>query len=419
VNPAAEKGQKLPGRRPLLQSGPLARTMTAILILWIGLDIGLRIGPVAWLNTLPQLQLARIPGRFHPFIPSQALVQNPWVGETALAGNLTPTEFRDPVRFSTDELGYRLTPGVTPQTKIEALTFGGDSLSYGGSLSDDETLASVLTRDHGIVTYNAGHFFRDTELLASLDDLLKKLGNQRPEILELFWENNPPAISRLEYRRWQIDGPGERLLGSSEYHRIRQSAQFAKRAVQSWWALSPAEVISTRLIKRISNDRILPNPYLPGVQVRKLPDGRRFVFLQKEVEVAKNPPDDRQLQADITYYSHLSSRLAERGMRMRVLLIPNRYSVYGQVVDGEGAVPSPRYLNRLEAELRQKGIATVNLLRAWQPEANHDAATGNLSYYREDHHWTSEGVRRAARLIAAQMRDVSSKPAAGGLNAVQ
>src|ERR1035438_4367427 len=75
------------------------------LILWLALDILPRFLPVSWLHILPEHVATRRPGKFTPFIPNLTIRYDPWIGETAMTGNLQPMETRTALTFSTDSLG--------------------------------------------------------------------------------------------------------------------------------------------------------------------------------------------------------------------------------------------------------------------------------------------------------------------------
>lgn len=389
----------------------------SLLVLWAGTDFTLRLLPLDWLHLLPEHIASRRPGRFRPFIPNLSIVLDPWIGETAMTGNLAPSEFRPPIRFSTDSLGFRKTPGVPPGGPIDLLLFTGRSYAYGGGLSDDETFPAALTRVTGLKTYNGGRFYRDPENLQSLDWLLQALHRPRPGILLLYWEDFDLYLHELDRLPWPSDGPGEALLGASRYSALRAGLQYAKRRAVAWWTVSPLEILSIRAFKFLTGGRILPNPYRSNVAVRHLPDGRRLLLLQQEVDRVLHPPDPADIRRHGDYFASLSSGLARRGLRSYVVLVPNRYSVYGPLIDGAAADPRPHYLDRLEADLRSRGIRVVNALPLLRSTAVQDLASGDLSYYREDHHWTPLGVERIARVAAARIR--SQSPSEETTRAVQ
>ena len=249
--------------------------------------------PVGWLHVLPEHVATRRPGKFYPFIPNLKIHYDPWIGETATTGNLPPEETRPPVDFSTDSLGFRLTPGVPPDSKVDLLLFAGASFAYGGGLSDDETFPSVVTRQSGLHMYNGGHFYWDFQGLDALDWLVEHLNHQHPAVVLLEWEQAEHEISNLVGLPWKVDRPGAAILGADRYHRLRNDVQYSRIYLTALTFVSPLEVLSIRAFKSLCNDRILPNRYSHAVVEKQLPCGRRILFLKEEVDRTLHPPDDR------------------------------------------------------------------------------------------------------------------------------
>jgi hypothetical protein len=381
-----------------------SRWIVAVLCVWLVTDVLSRALPLEWLNILPEHIATRRPGMYAPFIPNLRLHYDPWVGETALTGNLSPTETRSPVEFSTDSLGFRLTPGVPPNGKADLLLSSGASFAYGGGLSDDETFASVVSRESGLRMYNGGHFFWDLQGLDALDWLLGKLNHQHPALVLLEWEQAEHEISNLVGLPWKTDRAGMALLGTDRYQQVRRDVQYARVYLNAVLNISPLEVLSIRAFKSLCNDQILPNRYRQAVVERAMPNGKRILFLRDEVVRTLHPPDNRYVQRRAEYFDFYARELAKRNLQVYVILIPNRYTLYGPLLDNYR--PSePRYLDRLEAALKEKHVPVLNTLPMLESHAREDIAAGNMSFYREDHHWSAEGVRRVAGAFVQKLKD--------------
>jgi hypothetical protein len=385
------------------------------------LDVAGRFGPIEWLNVLPELAAARRPGLLHPFAPNMTIHHDPWIGETAVTGNLPPREFRAPVIFSTDKLGFRLTPYALSQPKIDFLLTGGASFAYGGGLSDDETFPAVLTRDEKLPTYNAGRFYWDSTHFIYVARLVDRLKAQKPSAaIYLYWENmNPPLdVRQLDPLQWRIDGLGKAVLGESRYAELRERVQYDNRYLTAILSVSPMEVLSTRFFKRLSNGRILPNRYAAAVVSSVLPNDQRILFLQTEIQRVLSPPSDDLMRQHADFFEEYARRLAALNMGLYVILMPNKYSLYGEFVDGSGAAPTVPYLNRLEVELSRRRLTVLNGLSVLKPLARADIESGELCYYRDDHHWSPKGVRRIAAAFAQFVR-VRSESRPEGANVIQ
>jgi len=395
-----------PQAQPEPQTGPAAGRPRAVrishwlvpaLLLWAAADVAGRFAPVGWLHVLPEHEATRRPGRYHPFIPDLTVRTDPWVGETALTGNLAPTETRTPVTFGTDALGFRRTPGVPPDGGADLILYGGSSFAYGGGLSDDETLPAVLTRDAGVRVYNGGHFWWDPLTLESLDWLTGRLKSPRSAVVMIYWEDADLEPQSLHPKARRVDRLVEKVVGRGRFGSLRDDLEYARRYAKAVWSISPVEVLSIRLYKALSNDRILPNRYRSAVEARTLPGGERMLFLEEEVARVLRPPGDDAVTRLGDYYAECARHLAAQDRGLFVVLVPNRYTLYGPALDGTRAAPADPYIDRVDRELRRRGVAALNGLAVLRPDAAGDLASGRLSFYREDHHWSPLGVERIAR----------------------
>ncbi len=138
--------------------------------------------------------------------------------------------------------------------------------------------------------------------------------------------------------------------------------------------------------------------------MRRLADGRRLLLLKEEIERAVRPPGPDAVRRHAEYFAYFRRLLAQRGMQVCVILMPNRYSLYGPLLDGTAAVPRVPYLDCLEAELAGRGIQVINGLSVLRPYAAADLRSPDMSFYREDHHWSPAGVERIARAAAENLR---------------
>jgi hypothetical protein len=387
--------------------------IVSCLALWILLDLGGRFMPVEWLHILPEHIATRRPPLHAPFIPNLSIHYDPWVGETAMKGNLTPTETRPAVQFSTDNLGFRLTPGVSARDKVDVLLTSGASFSYGGGLSDTETFSAVFRRETGLKTYNGGRFFWDLQTFDELDWLLARLGNRHPAVFLIYWEDLDFHRSQLDGLHWPTDRPGERVLGKIRYHQIRTAVQDAKRAFTAFWNISPLEVLSIRFYKALANGRILPNRYERSVEQRTLPDGRRLLLLDEETAQVLHPPGPAIVNQRADYFEYYKQSLTLRGCDMFVILLPNKYTLYGPALDRERDWSPLPYIDRLEDELVRRGIPVLNGLTVLRPFVAADLASGQLSFYREDHHWSPLGVRRISAAAARSFKPGASRGQGG------
>lgn len=382
----AESASQCPSKRERLRLGWLAPAGLAV---WLALDLGLRLLPVERLGVSPITAAQRFTGRHSPFRANVSIrIAAGSPGENAVRGNLPPTERRPPLRFSTDALGYRRNPEVAAGTAPDVLFIGGDSFIYGANLSDEETLPAAFTRASGLLAYNGGRSHLTPLTLDDLDWLLSHLPGLPRQVV----------LVHLEQHRRRVSKRGLDAAPSA-----LQNLKYARFVVNGWWDASPLSNATRRLFRRLADDKILPNVYEQDVIAYKLPDGRPMLFRASETFPARKPQAGAALDGTAEYIVQWARELEARGLETHVLVLPTRFTVYGPLLEsGElrtGALRAASDLDSLEVRLRRKGIRTTNGLRVFQQTAATDLAAGALPFYREDNHWTPEGVERIARIL--------------------
>lgn len=404
-------------------SGPptrwsLGRLFPIVLLLWAVTDIGLRFLPEDWIRIEPIQIATRLPGRHSPFAPNLKLRVNRVVGEQALLANLAPTEKMPPIKFSTDQMGFRLTPGMTQQEPPQVFVFKGDSFTFGGSLSDEDTFASTLESQLGVRVYNAGKFFTDVDGLKELNWLMGQLSAKHPTVVCVYLESHKRrflASYNSDVKAGATPGGwmgriGSRLLGVTRYTDYRDSTLYGLRRYRAWWNISPLKILCIRGYKRLYQGEFLPNEPRDKVAVRRLPNNEIILLDPDKVQNYNAVSEEEITTKTADYMAWMRDDLAARGIDFWAVLLPDKESVYApQIMD----VPSERignanshlnYLNQLEGELARRGVKSVNALRVLRRTASEDWATGNLSYFREDHHWNPRGVARVANALTMALR---------------
>jgi len=170
----------------------------------------------------------------------------------------------------------------------------------------------------------------------------------------------------------------------------------------NWIRHSPALRYAAELKKAAENDLILHNRYSDHVPSFTLPTGARMLVLKSELERDVTEYDETLIAERAGYIAWWKERLAERGARMVVLLVPDKMSVYGPSLGVK--VPADPYLNRLQRELDARGVSVINGLTPLRATASADLAAGRLAYLREDQHWNALGVERLAAETAAVIK---------------
>jgi hypothetical protein len=318
-----------------------------------------------------------------PFMPNLKMRTVFFEGGEAVAGNLPPLERLGWRNFTTDRFGFRFAPPVRNGAAPELVVFRGFSFVFGLGLSDEETLPAVLARHVGVNAYNAARFHDDPETPEDFDRLMTKIGARPKTVVYVHLESNAhvltPATERLDPRR--------RVL------------RFAKEFPLTWVRLSPLILNAVEAKKAVENDLILHNRYRDNIRSFPVPAGPPILVRVGDLERAQTVFDDSVLNDRSAYIEWWNARMAERGARMIVLLVPDKMSVYGPSLGVR--LPADPYIDRMERDLARRGVPVVNGLRILRATAGTDLAAGRLAYLREDEHWNASGVERLGGALAA------------------
>jgi hypothetical protein len=318
-----------------------------------------------------------------PFRPNLRLHTRFFVGDEADEGNVAPTEQLPERDFTTDRLGFRDTRPIVPGEPVKLVVFRGFSFTFGAGLSDTQTLPAVLERELRVNAYNAGRFHDDPETPEDFDRLMSRIGARPRTVVYVHLE--PNGHVGVERPR-----PLKRLL------------RFAKELPMNWIRSSPAIRYAALAKKAMENNLLLHNRYGDHLRSFPLPDGRRFLVLDRELEHDTAEYDDGLVADRADYIAWWGQRMAERGARMVVLLVPDKMSVYGRELGVK--LPEDAYLDRMERQLEHRGLRVVNGLRLLRATAREDLASGRLAFLREDQHWSVSGVDRLGKATATAIR---------------
>jgi hypothetical protein len=299
-------------------------------------------------------------------------------------GNLRHLAQYHPETFTTDAYGFR---NVWLGSRAPfGVILAGDSFAVGSGVSDDETLSATLSTLIGCGVYNAAGTEFDPDRLRAL---ARKLDVQQGLVIHEYAEEGdlPTVPSR---RKLTIN----RMLAAAS----EDAGRLAGR-VRGFLLVSPLQILSERVFKRISNDRVLPNAYASNVVKGSLRNGDAMLFLASKVSNAQ-----RRRDVSAAYWSWMQAELRKSDLDLLVVLIPSKYTVYRRFLSDQPPldVGAEAYLDRLENELRRAGVPVLNLTPTLTAQAARDIDAHKYLYLRDDIHWNGEGIRLAA---TAMLRD--------------
>ena len=366
-----------------------------ILALMALLEVGHRLAPA-------QLRFydvgeARVRGRLEgePFARSLKLFEAVG-GDMVRMGNLAAHEPLEQGNFTTDSYGYRNLDSDQPAAGV----IYGDSFTYGAR--DDRDLLPVrLSEQIGCRIYNGAGPDQPFEMPSPMaaTALANRLGIKGGFVFveAIEWNLFHPSV--LAQQNWaRLHVPGYWRWESFTDKITAVLEEIRKRIGHS-----PFETLAERATRVLKDDRLLPNSYADNVVQAHLPNGDRMIFYQREMKIF-----EKQWPIRIDDYVHLAEELKKHDLKLAVLLVPSKFTVYHRLLKARPpvAVEPGELLQRLDSALRAKDIAVVNLTEALRADAEAHAADLIYNYYRDDAHWNVRGIKVAAAEIARILPDL-------------
>jgi SGNH hydrolase-like domain, acetyltransferase AlgX len=335
------------------------------------------------------------PSGVGPFEPGKVYRKQRAYGDLANIGNMADMRQYRREEFTVDLLGFRNPRSV--QNERPAGFVLGDSFTAGAGISDDDTLPQQLTAEAGKFFYNAGTVTGDlakAEVVSSTLNLTQ--GTVVYELLERSARNGPSSTEAAKHpceagSFWNTSGVG------------RAATLFAS-------SHSPALLLSRKLVKRIENDFWLPNPYGRDVVRRRLQNGQEILFYPDDFKPVSRGRIAMEWSA---YFADLQRGMAARNLKPVVLRVPNKCTVYGQLLDEKVEdLGGDRLLSAIEAELRKQKVPAINLTQTLQASAARALARDEYVFWRDDTHWNPLGIKLAAEALWAEVRRMPANAAA-------
>lgn len=153
-----------------------------------------------------------------------------------------------------------------------------------------------------------------------------------------------------------------------------------------------------------------------GTRSSQVTPGERFLVFRREIDYLL-APDWQSEQAKnhpMPIIVALQQKLAAQGIDFLFVPIPTKIDLYPEVMGPAasslpGGIAQP-YGRKVLADLGQAGIETVDLLApflAAKSQAGQGAVVGKTLYQQQDTHWSNEGLRLAAKVLAERIRGYS------------
>jgi hypothetical protein len=381
-----------------------------VLLLFALTDIGLRFLPIDRLAFRGFEVATRYRASDDSLEPDRQYFNPRSYGELAAIANLPAMRQYRAERFTTDRLGYRNDPRRA-DGGVDALLVGS-SFSVGVGNSDDETLAVQLSAKSGRTVYSASLLWHQMNL-----DRVRRVARalkMQDGLVIVEWTER---MDFLPPRHQPLPHPCFRVIGRIGLDELCVRLRGLRDA-------SPLRIVVRHSFQRLQNDVVLPNSATESVVQERLRNGQPILFETEAVEkleahtaaYAGAVEGTRAFQRGdlaIAYVRWLACELRKDNLRLLVVLVPHKYSVYEPLlaVPGPASEPAP-YLRYLEDGVRAAGLPVVNLTDSLRQRAAADLAQGEYIYWLDDSHWTAQGIELAAEEIVRAWQPLWSNMAA-------
>jgi hypothetical protein len=376
-------------------------------------NFGLCFKSLHWLafRTWEAVTAVEHPASIGPFDPGSMIVKEHAYGDLASIGNLKDMREYRWEEFTVDQFGFR--NSHTEQQSNPVGFVVGDSFTAGAAVLDSETLPVQLSKDANGYFYNAGgggNSFASAQAVSSAFRFTS--GTLVYQLLERSARAAPPPMPQIttDYKPEPVHPRSikERIklaLPASQISVLKAAKALVTRAVALFFSdHSPEIILSRKLVKGAEDDIWLPNPYSKDVVRRRLQNGEEILFYADDLEPMGDI--DQLSSAWLSYLIAFSARMAEHNMKMVVLLVPNKYTVYGPLTDApQRDFAGAKLLDRMEKELRSSGIPAVNLTPLFQTSAAQGLPVLEYLYWRDDTHWNNYGIKLAADALSSEIRN--------------
>ena len=303
------------------------------------------------------------------------------------------------ITFDTDRLGFRNEPSWI-DAPVDVILVG-DSFGAGTAVGQEEMLASLLRRDHGIAVYNTAiPFFGPWEELLTLKATYPELRTAPgARVLWLLFTGN------------DLD---DRFEPSLEVDWHSSTLDHALVAYRSFRRRSPVRQLLDRLALRFGVVDLRDS-----ARVGRLPNGGEMLYLRsydaKALRSARGVRAHRNYAALTAVFDEMARFTRERDLGVWVVVVPCSREIYPPDGAVEDADPRPSGFAEVAGELaHERGFTFLDLEPALRTRAARAGyAPGSLLYWEDDTHWSPAGhAAAAAALVDAGLGHTDQAPEA-------
>jgi hypothetical protein len=302
----------------------------------------------------------------------------------------------------TDEFGFRNQPPVRERTY--PIVAAGDSYMVAG-VSQDDMFGQWLERIGGQAVYNYAYPGRGP--LFGVERFLRDERFRKDPPRVLVWglverEIGGVMFAGMASRLAALDQGPSNVATSGRINWNAFTPEALKTSLPSTSVIAQASKKIWNRVRYLVFGAITPEVAMSTASV----EGRPLLFYTWSVKAMRWTPEERKPEMMVDVIRTLSNYYRERGVKLVVMLIPDKEQVYRELLPpslGEAGGPIPdSTLNDIEKGLKNRDVCVVNLLEPFRAAAQ----KGSLLYWPDDTHWNSKGMELAAQRVWNAIEDV-------------
>lgn len=283
------------------------------------------------------------------------------------------------VIFNTDSRGFRNDADL----ESERLLIVGDSFVVGTGNTQADMLTAQLRREYGIAAYSMGFPAGPFQYANTVEAARTELDGDACIVVVMFEGNDFQLIDPAELAARKAVPRGAQEFVKAYFGAIKAPFEVSK----VFYGLY------TQAIERLRVPEVdtMANA---GSEVTFVSNvaGAPMIFLRGYTEVVQRDSYDD--------FNYIQDQFA-RGTPDLIVFVPEKYRVYGQLLDEHPAVGMPQaQFNHLAKVAAVLDVPLLDLTNPMLERSRELLQQGELTYWRDDTHWNRAGIEVAAQELA-------------------
>lgn len=291
--------------------------------------------------------------------------------------------------FHTDSRGFRNDADL----EADQLLIVGDSFVVGTGNTQADMLTAQLRRNHGVAAYSMGFPAGPFQYANTVAAARTELGGDACIVVVMFEGNDFQLIDPAELAARKAVPRGAQEFVKAYFGAVKAPFEMSR----VFYGLYTQGI--ERLRARDAEDMASEVTFVRSVA------GAPMIFLKGYAEVVQRDSYDD--------FNYIQDQFA-RGTPDLIVFAPEKYRVYGQLLDQDPAAGLPQaQLAHLAQVAAALDVPLLDLTGPMLERSRELLPEGKLTYWRDDTHWNPAGIEIAARELARALAGHSKAACSG------